>query len=529
MKKIIRTYLLSVVLLSSVNAVDIKKGKAFSSEGNYVGISPVVGARVFEDGTDEAIDLRPQGVERYYDTQLAKGISIQTGIVDKLQKDLAINIDVKRMELKAKEVFVGVMNNLTGEIIMLTRTSKFDPVNIKTKVTPVLKDRFEDFLFEPSSLMIPIWATVMAEQKGIEKMASELKETGETSDLASFLSAKNMIAGLKTFGFGSPSGIDLPYDSTGHIPSQSELKSEDSRLHLLEGHGLKVTFIQMIKAYSAFSAKGLLKTPHIASSRIEGNVIKKISFPVTRAFSKELFSQIKSGLISKAKRRNDILRMDLIDVGGVLSTNDLHKEGSATDEAYSSYFGFTDDIKGQSYTIGVFVIYDKNIHKKGAPSPMPIFNLVVEEMVKEKLLKVKKELILKGAMSPMPEGEIVEYFSEQEERVPGCLVNTKRGVSLDCQYTTYSVQKDGAFVSTVLDGKVTFVGKSENHEKVVIIRHENKLNTLYINLDYIRPEIKIGVQLKKGYRIGYVKDTLRFQLLKDGVRVDPLEILYYEE
>ena len=525
MKNIIQICMLSVMVLSSVNALEIKKGKVLSSEGTHIGISPVIGARVFNDGTDEAIDLRPQGVESYYDAELAKGISFQAGIVDKLQKDLAIEIDVKRMMLRAKESFVGVMNNHTGEIIMLARSSKFDLINIKTKYTPVLKDRFADFLFEPSSLMIPIWATIIAEQKDAKKMASQLEETSDEFDMASFLSAKNMLRGLRVFGFGSPSGIDLPYDEAGSIPSQSELKSEASRLSLLKGNGMNVTFMQMLKAYSTFSTKGLLLTPHIACSSTENNVTKKLSFPVTRAFSKELSPKVKRGLINKSKRRNDILMMDLIDVGGTFGTNNLYKDGHVTDEAYSAYFGFADDIQGQSFTIGVFLIYNKAKNTRMVPSPMPIFNLVIEEMVKEKLLKVKKEHVSEGAMSPMPEGEIVEYFSEQEERVPECLENTKRGVSLDCQYTTYISPDDGAFVHTVLDGKVTFVGRSDNHGKVVIVRHKNKLDTMYMNLDSVRPTVKVGVALKKGYRVGRVNETLRFQLTKNGIRVDPLEYL----
>lgn len=52
----------------------------------------------------------------------------------------------------------------------------------------------------------------------------------------------------------------------------------------------------------------------------------------------------------------------------------------------------------------------------------------------------------------MPKGEIVEYYSEQAERVPECLENAKRGISLYCQYTTYSAPEDGAFVHAVLDG-----------------------------------------------------------------------------
>lgn len=128
MQKIIQICMLSALMLSFGNAEEPKRAKVLSKEGNYIAISPMIGARILPDGSDEAIDLRPQGVESYYDSQLAKGISFKSGIVDTLQQDLAIDIDVERMELGAKETFVAVMHNRTGELLMLTRTSKFDPI-----------------------------------------------------------------------------------------------------------------------------------------------------------------------------------------------------------------------------------------------------------------------------------------------------------------------------------------------------------------------------------------------------------------
>jgi len=506
---------------------DVKRGKVYSSTQEYINLSPLIGGRILEDGSDVGIDLRPQGVAKYYDKPLSKGISIQTSINDHLQTDVASEIEWKTMELRAEDAFVGVMNNHTGEIVMLTRSSMDYPPNIRTKAIPVLKDKFSDYLFDPTSLMLPIWGTIMAEKKDAKEFVEQIDKTiDDMSDIASFLSVEEIIAGLNAFGFGKPSGIDLPYDEVGRIPSKNELQYVSYRLALLAGHGIQVTFMQMLKAYSAFSTEGLLLTPHIASKTIEGNVTKKISFPVSRAFSKELSKNVKYALINKVKCRSDILMIDQIDIGGAFGTNDLYADGNVTEKAYSAYFGFAENtLQGQSYTIGVFLIYKKSKRTQKIPSPMPIFNLVVEEMVKEKLLKVKKEHFSEGAMSPMPTGEITEYFSEQVERVPECLENTKRGISLDCQYITYRAPEDGAFVHTVLDGKVTFVGSHKKYGKVVIVRHENKLDTMYANLDYVKPTIKEGVALKKGYGVGRVKETLIFQLIKDGERVDPVDFL----
>ncbi len=524
MKKIIQICMVSALVLTFGNTEEPKRGKVLSKEGNYIAISPMIGARVFPDGTDEGVDLRPQGVEHYYDTQLAEGISFQTSIIDKLQADLAMEVDLKRMDLGAKETFVGVMNNHTGELLMLTRTSKFDPINIKTKEIPVLKDRFADFLFEPNLLMLPVWGTVIAEKKDAKEKVKHLDESSVVPEMLSMMSAKDMLKGLNSFGFGQPSGIDLPYDDAGSIPSIDELLTKEKKVSLLSGHGMQVTFTQMLKAYSAFSTKGVILTPHIASNLIEGNTTTKLSFPYSRALPEPLASNIKYALTNHVKKRGDFLMIDMVSVGGIIVNNaDILKEGNVTNEAYSAFFGFANDLIGQSYTIGVFLRHKKD---KYTYSPVPIVNMVLEEMLNEKLFWARKENLEKGAVSPLPEGELVKaYQPECPSFVKKQQKNDKPKVNLQCQYITYQAEEDGSFVHAVLDGEVVFAGYAEKNGKVLFVKHKDGLHTIYYNLDYIRSGIKEGVHIKKGFRIGRVKETLKFQLTQNGFLVDPLEYL----
>ncbi|MEQ9407334.1 MAG: penicillin-binding transpeptidase domain-containing protein [Fuerstiella sp.] len=73
------------------------------------------------------------------------------------------------------------------------------------------------------------------------------------------------------FGFGRPTGIDLPFEKGGHVPGSSVRPSDSTRmdreaLGLSIGQSrLTVTPIQMVRAMAAVANGGWLVTPHVVS------------------------------------------------------------------------------------------------------------------------------------------------------------------------------------------------------------------------------------------------------------------------
>ncbi len=70
---------------------------------------------------------------------------------------------------------------------------------------------------------------------------------------------------VRRFGFGAPTGVDLPGEQTGIVPEPSQY-SGVSLANLPFGQGESVTPIQMMTAYSAIANGGWLRSPHIVSS-----------------------------------------------------------------------------------------------------------------------------------------------------------------------------------------------------------------------------------------------------------------------
>jgi cell division protein FtsI/penicillin-binding protein 2 len=67
------------------------------------------------------------------------------------------------------------------------------------------------------------------------------------------------------FGFGAPTGVDLPGEDAGFILSPSKY-SGTSMYNLPFGQGESVTPMQMIEAYAAIANGGWLRTPYIVQS-----------------------------------------------------------------------------------------------------------------------------------------------------------------------------------------------------------------------------------------------------------------------
>jgi cell division protein FtsI/penicillin-binding protein 2 len=76
------------------------------------------------------------------------------------------------------------------------------------------------------------------------------------------LGAERFDRWVRRFGFGSPTGIDLPGEERG-IPLALEDYSGSSMGNLPIGQGMAVTLMQMAVGYSAIANGGTLRAPHI--------------------------------------------------------------------------------------------------------------------------------------------------------------------------------------------------------------------------------------------------------------------------
>jgi cell division protein FtsI (penicillin-binding protein 3) len=70
---------------------------------------------------------------------------------------------------------------------------------------------------------------------------------------------------VRAFGFGQPTGVDLPGEASGIVPRLQDY-SGSSMGNLPIGQGLAVTPLQMAAAYGAIATGGVLHGPHVVAS-----------------------------------------------------------------------------------------------------------------------------------------------------------------------------------------------------------------------------------------------------------------------
>lgn len=95
------------------------------------------------------------------------------------------------------------------------------------------------------------------------------------SKLALKLGSENLYSMIKTFDFGSPTGIDLPGEARGILRSASDWQPIDLA-NISFGQGISATPLQMARAYSAIANGGYLVEPHVVKRVQTSDDEKKI-------------------------------------------------------------------------------------------------------------------------------------------------------------------------------------------------------------------------------------------------------------
>ena len=89
----------------------------------------------------------------------------------------------------------------------------------------------------------------------------------------------------------------------------------------------------------------------------------------------------------------------------------------------------------------------------------------------------------------------------------------------------------GTAIKATSDGKIEFVGRKGGYGKTVVIRHRNRITTLYAHMSRFHKQARRGARVSQGDVIGYVGSTgwatgphLHYEFRKNGKPVNPMAI-----
>ncbi len=410
-------------------------------------LTPVIGyVRKFEKNRYTTIEGR-YGLEKYYAKELEgiqstrikgrrdarsniilddesdvknryDGYDVVTSITLKLQKSLEKILTKYQQKLQAKEIIAAVMDSQSGEILSIASSRRFVPGHVKD--VDALTISAIRYIFEPGSVMKPIIFSLLLEDNLVKRddiirtyngrfMLGKKLITDEhkypylsaenvivhssnigIAQLAQRLEPLNYFQGLRKFGFGRKTGIDLSYELAGSIPSIHRLKNSIYRATASYGYGIKVNFFHLLQAYNIFNNNGKLIQPSIGlflkSANKKQPLFHKKTTQVISAKTARTMQKILFKVVNDGTGKNAITQGVL--VGGKTGTAQISVRGHYEKIYNNSFFGFANDAKHR-YTIGVTVIEPDpdGIGHFASQSAVPVFKEIVDCLIRENFLQ----------------------------------------------------------------------------------------------------------------------------------------------
>ncbi len=368
------------------------------------------------------------------------GEDLKLNISLKLQRNIELILDRYKEKFVADEIMITIMESSTGKILSLASSNRFNPSKIKQEDIPNLNVNAIEYQFEPGSILKPLSIAMVMDKNKIKKNElfsaynkGKKNKKGEypkgmykigrwkihddhqfkkrfltlkdivinssnigTLMLAQRLSGQEFYDGLQSFGLSKKTGIDLPYEQKGLIHSvrqyqAGESKGKDNIFKATDsyGQGITATFMQMIKAYSAFNNEGQMVTPRIVYSTVQPEPLRVIKVNTANQMKRLLIQTVEEGTGKKA-------RIDGLEIGGKTGTANVAQGGKYRRKYMSSFFGFANDGENK-YTIGVTVNNPVNRGKYwyyyyASNSAVPVFKELVSTMVNLNFLKPTPKL-----------------------------------------------------------------------------------------------------------------------------------------
>ena len=238
-------------------------------------------------------------------------------------------LDKAMIDHGAESVTAIVMNPQNGNILAMASRPSYDPNNFHKYDPNVWKNRAVSDIYEPGSTFKSIVAAVGFQEKivsptdifvdpgRIEVSGRTIQNwSGDSFGTVTFLDVvKNSIntgfvrLGLelggerlmnyaRKFGFGEPTGIELPGEESGILFNPKDMVASDVATSSI-GQSIAVTPLQMVTAMSAIANDGVLLKPHIVKAiyNADGSVYQKMEREeVRRCIDSDVDKTLKSVL-----------------------------------------------------------------------------------------------------------------------------------------------------------------------------------------------------------------------------------------
>ncbi|MBI4042371.1 MAG: penicillin-binding protein [Deltaproteobacteria bacterium] len=318
-----------------------------------------------------------------------------------------------------------VMVPRTGEILALANYPSYDPNVFRRSSLLERRNRAVTDMFEPGSTMKVFVAAIALEEKVATPRTRYDCENGEfkiggrvireaqghrwknltladiikvSSNIGAAKTALQMgkgklYQGLRSFGFGVPTGIDLPGEAVG-LTQPREKWTPLTLSTVAFGQGISVTAIQLVTALSAIANGGKLMRPFIVRQEVDYRGVSVREFTpqaVSQVVSPETAAQVREMMVrvTDPDGTGSLAVIEGMRVAGKTGTAqkpDVMTGGYHPDQYVASFFGFApaDDPK-----LAVLVVMDNAKGSYfGGTVAAPLFRKIVTHALNAEGIRV---------------------------------------------------------------------------------------------------------------------------------------------
>ncbi len=355
-------------------------------------------------------------------TKQSRYLPAVDGYTLKLTIPVSLQIRVEKIAetmktyLRAKEVMAVIMESETGRVLSLASSNRFNPTHIRRSDYPSLNTGALEYSFEPGSVLKPLVFSILLEHGKVDpydivnihggrfKIGRKVIRDEHKFD---WLSAENVIVhssnvgiaqlaqkldgeefheGMLRFGLTRPTGMDLPYEKRGTMPSVRQLNSELYKAITAYGYGIRVNLMQLLKAYNVFNNGGKMVVPTVVDGLIDPVTGEKIVFdpePPEQVLTPATAARMKKILVKTVLEGTGKGTITPgLEIGGKTGTAHIAERKGYVNKYNTSFLGFANDAQGHRYTIGVTVVKPKKYHFASLTA-VAVFKKIVDMMVRE--------------------------------------------------------------------------------------------------------------------------------------------------
>jgi len=260
----------------------------------------------FTDKNRRTIRLKEQG------SPVVDGVGLILSIDATIQQFAHAELEKQYANFQAESAVALVADPRTGEILAMVSLPDFEPEQVGSADANCLRNRAITDTFEPGSIMKPIAAAIALDTGVVNTTERIFCENGNyrgkgfgrigeygnhrfgdltlreiiikssnigMAKVGQRLGKDRLYRGLRLFGFGEETGIDLPGEAEGLLSPPSKWTGY-SVTRIPFGQEISVTAVQILRAFCVLANGGHSVRPHVVKAIVDNNGrIVKVKHP----------------------------------------------------------------------------------------------------------------------------------------------------------------------------------------------------------------------------------------------------------